>query len=59
MAMVTMTMEEVKKIMTPERRRREVEEMRRHPITYDPECPPMTEERLKNFHRAQPRRTAS
>ena len=46
MAIVRMTLEEAKKIMTPERRRRETEEMNRHPIVYDEDCPPMTEDRL-------------
>ena len=55
MAIVRMTLEEAKKIMTPERRRQETEEMNRHPIVYDEDCPPMTEERLKNFRRAKPR----
>ena len=58
MAMVTMTMEEAKKIMTPERRRREIEEARKLPFVYDPECPPLTEEQLKRFHRVTPRHTA-
>ena len=59
MAIVRMTMEEIKKIMTPERIKQETEEAKRHPITFDPECPPMTEERLKNFHRVHPRHKAS
>lgn len=42
MAMVTMTMEEAKKIMTPERRRLEMEEMERHPIVIDEDCPEIT-----------------
>ena len=46
MAIVRMTLEEAKKIMTPERRRQETEEMNRHPIVYDEDCPPMTEDRL-------------
>ena len=55
MAMVRMTLEEAEKIMTPERRKREIEEARKLPFVYDPECPPMTEEQLKRFHRAKPR----
>ena len=58
MAMVTMTMEEAKKIMTPERRRREIVEARKLPFVYDPECPPMTEAQLNKFHRAKPRHKA-
>ncbi|MBR1552803.1 MAG: hypothetical protein IJ631_02175 [Schwartzia sp.] len=54
MAIVTMTREEIDKIMTPERRKRETEEMNRHPIVYDEDCPPMTEERLQRFHRVAP-----
>ena len=49
MAIVTMTREEIDKIMTPERRKRETEEMNRYPIEYDEDCPPLTEERLARF----------
>ncbi|MBR1552515.1 MAG: hypothetical protein IJ812_10175 [Schwartzia sp.] len=42
MAMVRMTMEEIEKIMTPERIQRETEEMRRHPIVIDEDCPEIT-----------------
>ena len=58
MAMVTMTMDEAKKIMTPERRRREIEEARKLPFVYDPECPPLTEEQLKRLQRVTPSLTA-
>ena len=54
MAIVTMTREEIDKIMTPERRKRETEEMNRYPIEYDEDCPPLTKERLAHFH---PRKT--
>lgn len=49
MAIVTMTREEIDRIMTPERRKRETEEMNRYPIAYDEDCPPLTEERLAHF----------
>lgn len=53
MAKVTMTMEEIKKIMTPERIRRETEEALTSPPVFDPDCPPLTEDMIKarNFHR--------
>ena len=54
MAIVRMTLEEAKKIMTPERIKRETEEMNSHPIVYDEDCPPLTEERLKQFHPVKP-----
>lgn len=49
MAIVTMTREEIDKIMTPERRKQETEEMNRYPIEYDEDCPPLSEERLRRF----------
>jgi len=49
MAMVTMTMEEIKKIMTPERIEMESERLRNHIDVYDPECPPCTPEKLARF----------
>ena len=55
MTIVRMTLDEAKKVMTPERIKQETEEMNRHPIVYDEDCPPITEERLKHFHRVKPR----
>lgn len=55
MAIVKMTLEEAKKIMTQERIKQETEEMNSHPIVYDEDCPPMTEDRLKRFCRVKPR----
>ena len=59
MAIVTMTRDEIDKIMTPERRRRETEEMNRYPIEYDEDCPPLTEERLQHFVPRKVRREAA
>lgn len=53
MAIVRMTLEEAKKIMTPERRRKEIEEAKKLPFVYDPDCPPLTEEQLKKFKRVK------
>lgn len=53
MAIVRMTLEEAKKIMTPERRRKEIEEAKKMPFVYDPDCPPLTEEQLKKFKRVK------
>ena len=59
MAMVRMTMEEIKKIMTPERRQREIEEMRRHPIVIDEDCPEITPDLIgKRFIPVDRRRKA-
>lgn len=44
-----MTMEEIKKIMTPERIEMESERLRNHIDVYDPECPPCTPEKLARF----------
>lgn len=56
MAMVTMTMEEIKKIMTPERIEMESERLKNHVDVYDPECPPCTPEKLARFRPADPRK---
>ena len=56
MAMVTMTMEEIKKIMTPERIEMESERLKNHVDVYDPECPPCTHEKLARFRPADPRK---
>ncbi|MBR6267802.1 MAG: hypothetical protein IKR28_05650 [Selenomonadaceae bacterium] len=53
MAIVRMTLEEAKKIMTPERRMKEIEEAKKLPFVYDPDCPPLTEEQLKKFKRVK------
>lgn len=49
MAMVTMTMDEIKKVMTPERIARETEAIRNHIDVYDPDCPPCSGEKLARF----------
>ncbi len=59
MSIVTMTSEEIRRVVTPERIEREIEEARKIPFVYDPECPPLTKEQLKKFHRANSRHTAS
>ena len=51
MAIVRMTSEEIKKIMTPERIAEEREMMKHAKFVYDPECPPCSEEKLKRFRR--------
>lgn len=53
MAIVKMTLEEAKKIMTPEKIEREIEEAKKLPFVYDPDCPPLTEEQLKKFKRVK------
>ncbi|MBR1552607.1 MAG: hypothetical protein IJ631_01185 [Schwartzia sp.] len=58
MSIVTMTSEEIRRIVTPERIEREIEEAKKLPFVYDPDCPPLTSEQLKNFHRVRPRHTA-
>ena len=51
MAVITMTMEEARAKWTPEKRREQVERLKTHIDVYDPDCPPSTEEKLKNFRR--------
>ena len=34
----------------------EIEEAKRHPLVFDEDCPPQTEEQLKQFKRVNPRR---
>ena len=58
MAIVTKTKEEIRQYFTEEMCRREIEEARKLPFVYDPECPPLTEEQLKKVHRAKPRHKA-
>ena len=53
MAIVKMTLEEAKKIMTPEKIKREIEEAKKLPFVYDSDCPPLTEEQLKKFKRVK------
>ncbi len=54
MAIVRMTLEEAKKIMTPERRKREIEAMKKCPFVFDPDCPPSSPEKLAKFKRVNP-----
>ena len=56
MAMVRMTLEEVKKRMTPERRKEEIRRAKEIGFVYDPECPPCSEEKLARFKPANPHR---
>ena len=58
MAIIRKTLEEIKREMTPERRRREIERAKSLPFVYDPDCPPTTEEQLKKFHPALSRQVA-
>ena len=58
MAIVTKTMEEIKREMTPERIHMETERVKSMPIVYDEDCPPQTEEELRMFKRAVPRKCA-
>ena len=54
MAMVRMTLDEAKKIMTPERRQEELQRAREIGFVYDPECPPCSPEKLARFRPANP-----
>ena len=40
--------------LTPEQIKR-LDELKNRPIVYDEDCPPMTEEQLKQFRRVDPR----
>lgn len=61
MAIITMTSEEIDAYMTPERMKEEEERAAKLPFVYDPDCPPLTEERAKElrFHRVNPKRKSS
>lgn len=56
MAMVRMTLEEARKIMTPERRAEEIRRAKEIGFVYDPECPPCTPEKLARFKPAAHRK---
>ena len=53
MAIVTMTLEEVMAIPEEELEAEEAS-VERELCTYDPDCPPSTDEDLKRFHRVNP-----
>ncbi len=55
MAIITKTKEEIRKYFTEEMCRKEIEAAKKLPFVYDPDCPPLTEEQLKKFHRVRPR----
>ncbi|MBQ7477616.1 MAG: hypothetical protein IJT01_01760 [Selenomonadaceae bacterium] len=59
MAMVRMTLEEAKKIMTPEKRREEIRRAKEIGFVYDPDCPPCSEEKLARFKRGNHRKIVS
>ena len=59
MAMVRKTMEEIRREMTSDRRQKIIEGLKERPITYDPDCPPCSEEKLARFTRAVPRKSVS
>ncbi len=40
--------------LTPEQIKR-LDDLKNHPIVFDEDCPPMTEEQLKQFRRVDPR----
>ena len=53
MAIIRMTLEEIEKMMTPERIAEEAERAEKMPFVYDPDCPPLTEDQLKRFRRVK------
>ena len=57
MAIVSMTLEEAKRIMTPEKIRMEFEEAEKYPINYD-DIPPCTREELVEMRQNRERRLA-
>ena len=56
MAIVTKTMEEIKKEMTPEKIKEISEALKYRPIVYDEDCPPQTDEELKMYKRVVPKK---
>ena len=59
MAIIRKTMAQIRKEMTPERIKAEALEMNKHPITYDPDCPPCSEEKLARFKQVTPKKIVS
>ena len=55
MGIVSITLEEARKSMTPEKIQQIVESAEKLPFVYDEDCPPLTEEQLKHFHRVVPK----
>ncbi|MBR3722195.1 MAG: hypothetical protein IKN12_05445 [Selenomonadaceae bacterium] len=49
MAIIRMTMDEIRREMTPERMAFEAERIRNHVDEYDEDCPPLTDEELSKF----------
>ncbi|HCB92411.1 MAG TPA: hypothetical protein DEP57_01120 [Selenomonas sp.] len=60
MAIIRMTLEEIAAIPDEEFKEEE-ERAAKLPFVYDPDCPPLTEERAKElrFHRVNPKRKSS
>ncbi|ORU00470.1 hypothetical protein D081_0993 [Anaerovibrio sp. JC8] len=58
MAIVTMTSEEIDAYMTPERMKMEEDRAKDMPLVFDPDCPPLTDDDAKRFHRVKPRKSA-
>ena len=56
MAITRKSMEQIRREMTPERIKAEAEEIKRHPIAFDPECPPCSEEKLARFRQVSSKR---
>ncbi len=52
------TPQQLAELAFSEEERRQLAKAREMPITYDEDCPPVTPERARNFHRANPKRTA-
>ena len=52
MATIKMSMDEIKKIMTPERIDRETKEALSSPPVFDHDCPPLTDEQLASLRPA-------
>lgn len=55
--MITMNLEDLPKELTEEEKKM-LEEVERRPITFDEDCPELTEEQLKRFRRVSQQRKA-
>jgi len=53
-----MTLEEIRESFTEEMCIKELEEAKKLPFLYDPDCPPCSKEKLEKFKRVSPKKTA-
>lgn len=57
--LVTWTTEEAREWLKTEEARKELERAEKMPITFDEDCPELTDEQLKQFRRVRPHKKES